>query len=276
MKTRAAKRVFVGDAVKSRGDEREAHGLRRHPSWKSGRQPLKDLPTALVFAGSFAGLALLYGGSEAVAGGAVAHAWQTVPLLVISLVATSIYLAVFVALHVLPTGYRPVDHAVSDYGVGRYAGLFHAGLYASSFGALALAFGLLRGVGTPPLAAQDLLYLLLIPVARTGMTLAPTTVEGERIDRTGVLHYVFAVAAFTLTYLVISGTTSMLRASSPNSWSSTPLGWIGWLTGPALALVVITMLGPLRRFFGITERLFLVASNLWFILVALFVLGRIS
>ena len=241
-----------------------------------GRQRRIGLTPAIVLAGCFAGIALLYASSQAVTGGGVSHRWESAPLLVLSLIATTTYLVVFVALHLLPTGYRPVDHAVSDYGVGRYAGLFRLGLYASSLGVLALAFGLMRGVGSPPLAARDLLYLLLIPVARIGMSIMPTALEGQRLGRTGRLHYVFAIAAFTFTYLLVSGTTSMLRASDPTSWSRGPLGWIAWAVAPELALVVVTMMGPLRRVFGLVERLFLLTTNVWFILVALLVLGRMN
>jgi hypothetical protein len=83
--------------------------------------------------------------------------------------------------------------------------LFTFALYVSSVGVLALALALIRGPGSPPLATRDLAYLLFIPLARIGMTLFPTSLEGQRISRAGVLHYACAVAAFTLTYLAISG-----------------------------------------------------------------------
>lgn len=246
------------------------------PRPKPSRQRVNRLLHLLVAAGSFAGIAILTASDQAISTGGVAHHSETLPLLMISVVATLAYLVVFAALHWLPTGYSPVRHAVSDYGVGRYAGLFSAGLYASSIGVLALAFALMRGIGAPPLAVRDLVYLLLIPLARTGMALKATNLEGERLDRSGMLHYLFAVAAFTFTYLAISGTTSFLRASDPTVWLRSPLGWIGWVIAPELALVVITMFRPLRRVFGLAERLFLLTSNLWFILVALLVIDRIA
>ena len=241
-----------------------------------GRSRLQDVLLAVVLAGCVAGLAILLGSSQAVTGGKVAHHWETMTLLVISLFATAAYLVIFVALHLLSTGYSPVRHAVSDYGVGRSAPLFRIGLYASSVGVLALAFALMRGVGSPPLATRDLMYLMLIPVARVGMSLVPTNLEGERLTRTGLLHYVFAVAAFTLTYLAISGTTSVLRASDLTIWLRNPIGWVAWLVAPELALVVLTLLRPLRKVFGLAERLFLVTTNVWFVLVALLVIGRIA
>jgi hypothetical protein len=53
--------------------------------------------------------------------------------------------------------------------------------------------------------------------------LFPTNLEGQRISRTGLLHYAFAVGAFTLTYLAISGMTPALRDLDPSGWTRAPL-----------------------------------------------------
>jgi len=197
-------------------------------------------------------------------------------LATVSLIATLAYLTILAALHALPTGYAPVRHAVSDYAVGRYASLFNTALYISSVGVLALAFALLRGVGSPPLGTSDLVFLLVIPLTRIGMTLFPTTLEGQRITRTGLLHYGFAIAAFTLTYLAITGMTPALQTLAIGQWLHAPLGWAAWIVAPALFLVVITMLRPLRRVFGLFERIFLLTTNIWFALAAILVLSRLS
>lgn len=232
---------------------------------------------------ALAGIALtvvglvVVGGGHVSAGGSVAggdHRAATALLAVTSLVATLAYLACFVALHVLPTGCDPVRHAVSDYAVGRYAGVFRGALYASSAGVLALAFALVLGVGSPPVGSRDLVYLLLVPLSRIGMSLFPTSLEGERLTRTGAVHYVFAIAAFTFTYLVLSETTSVLQGLAPGSWLQHPLGWCGWTIAPALVLVVITMLRPMRRVFGLFERLFLLTSNVWFVLAEVLLVRR--
>jgi hypothetical protein len=198
----------------------------------------------------------------------------TLPLALVSLLATLAYLGIFTAWHVLPTGYNPIHHAVSDYAVGKYGYLFRIGLWASSVGVLALAFALIRGIGSPPLAVRDLVYLLLIPLTRIGMTLFPTDLEGQARSRIGFLHYVFAILAFTFTYLVISEMTSDLRDLNPASWLSGSLKWTAWAVAPELFLVVITMFRPLRKVFGLFERLFLLTTNIWFILVAILLISR--
>ena len=194
----------------------------------------------------------------------------------LSLIATTGYLAIFVALHVLPTGYRAMQHAVSDYAIGRYGRLFRAGLLISSAGVLALAIALDRGVTSPPVHTKDLVFLILIPLARIGMTRFPTDLEGQPVTRRGLTHYALAIAAFTLTYLVISDTTSLLRSVKPHNWVDTPLKVVGEMFAPSLALVVITMFRPLRKAFGLFERVFLLASNLWFVLVALLLMSYAS
>lgn len=190
------------------------------------------------------------------------------PFAIVSVAGTSVYLAVFVALHRLPTGYSPIRNAVSDYGVGRYRRWFTAGLWASSLGVLALAVGLGIGLGSPPMAEHDLVFLGLITLARVGMSVFPTNIEGQRFTRTAALHYVFAIAAFTFTYLAISHLTTQLKPITPWHSVERPLSWLAWLVIPALAGVVITMLRPLRRIFGLFERIFLVTTNVWFLTVA--------
>lgn len=197
-------------------------------------------------------------------------------LAAVSLVATVGYLAVMAHLHVVPTGYNPIRHAVSDYGVGRYRSLFNTALYLSSVAVLALDFALIEGVGSPPLATRYFIYLLLIPLARIGMTLFPTNLEGQKLTRIGRLHYLCAIAAFTLTYMTISGMTPALRALDPTGWARAPLGGTAWIVAPALALVVVTMIRPLRRIFGLFERTFLLATNLWFALAAALLISHMT
>jgi hypothetical protein len=193
---------------------------------------------------------------------------------VIGLVLTVAYLAVFVALHVVPSGYSPISHAVSDYAVGKYGYLFRVGLWASALGMLALAVALHQGVGVPPLASKGIVFLVLIAVCRVGMTAFPTDLEGQGHSRTGLLHYAFAIAAFTFTYLVISEMTSVLRILSSAPWTHGPLHVARALVAPELALVVITMIPRLRRTFGLFERLFLLTTNVWFVLASLLVIAR--
>jgi hypothetical protein len=192
----------------------------------------------------------------------------------IALLATLGYLIMLGLLHARPTGYNPIGHAVSDYAVGPTARLFTTALTTSSAAVLALGFALIEGVGSPPLGTRAVLFLLVIPLARIGMTLFPTTLEGQQLTRTSLTHYAFAIAAFTLTYLAISETTPVLLALNPAPWLNTTLNASAHTVAPSLTLVVITMLRPLRRIFGLFERLFLLTTNIWFVFVALLIFTR--
>ncbi|MGW6276091.1 DUF998 domain-containing protein [Kribbella sp. NPDC055071] len=178
------------------------------------------------------------------------------------------YLCIFVTLHVLPTGYSPIGHAVSDYGVGRYAGLFRIAGAASSVGILCLAVALTLEPGTPTVSVFELVCLYLIPVFRIAILRFPTDLEGQRLTRNGRLHYLFAILAFAATYSAIAGMTPELTSIDP--WNSIHglLHVLQLIAMVSLILLVIAMIPQLRRVFGLFERLFLTSTNLWFLLVA--------
>ena len=193
---------------------------------------------------------------------------NVLPFALISLLGSLIYVAVVLALHVLPTGYDPRHNAVSDYGVGRYAPLFRVSLWAGSVAVAALPVGLALGVGSPPLVSRDLVFLGLVAVSRIGESLFPTNVEGERLTRTGALHYFFAILTFGFTYAAISGLTPDLVKIHPWHSEKALLTWLAGATLVGLILVVVTLLPRLRRIFGLCERFFLAVTYLWFILAA--------
>lgn len=179
------------------------------------------------------------------------------------------YLGIFVALHVLPTGYHPIRHAVSDYAVGQYGSLFRVGLLVSSLGVLFLAIGLTLDPGAPPLAVSQLVFLYLVPATRLGMAVFRTDLEGEKLTPTGRLHYLFAIAAFAFTYAAISGMTPRLTSVSPWQSADGLLSALRWIALVSLVLLIVTLLPRLRTIFGLFERAFLVSTNLWFVTVGI-------
>jgi hypothetical protein len=193
-----------------------------------------------------------------------------------SVAGTISYIAIFVALHVMPTGYNPIRHAVSDYAIGDYGRWFTAGLWCSSIGVLSLALGLRDAVGSPPLAAKDLWFLGLIAVCRVGMSVFDTNLEGHRFTRSAAMHYVLAILAFTFSYLSITDLSEPLKAIRPWSTAATLLTWPAWLVGPALGGVVVAMIPILRRVFGLFERLFLITTNVWLLAVGILLVVKTS
>ena len=90
---------------------------------------------------------------------------------------------------------------------------------------LALAIGLGLGVSSPPLVIRDVVFLGLVAAVRIGESLFPTTVEGEKLTRTGALHYLFAILTFGFTYAAISGLTPELVKLYP--WHAHKGCWTG-------------------------------------------------
>ncbi|KUL26680.1 DUF998 domain-containing protein [Actinoplanes awajinensis] len=181
------------------------------------------------------------------------------------------YLAIFVALHLRGTGYHLIRNAVSDYGVGRTAGQFRAAVLANSLGILALTGALAVELGRDPLSTGDYVILLLIPATRLALAFFPTDVEGTPVTATGRIHLLLAVASFTFVYLSVANLTPPLTGHP--AWSSlgAVLVTLKWIAAAGLAAVVVTMVVPsLRRLFGLAERVYLLSTNLWFLLVALF------
>lgn len=184
-------------------------------------------------------------------------------------VATTAYLlalALLIALHVVESQRNPVRSAVSDYAAGRAARLFMIYGAAGIVGTAALSLAMWNYPGTAfPRAA--VYCLAALAVLRLGILAFKTDEGGFARTRQGMIHLVFAIATFTLAYEVVSigGPAAAAITSGPLRAAFAVLGWI---VPVSLALVVVTMAPRLRGFFGLAERLFLVSTLLWFLLLA--------
>lgn len=96
--------------------------------------------------------------------------------------------------------------------------MFRVSLWAGSIAVLALAIGLTLEPGAPPLLTRGLVFLGLVSACRIGESLFLTTVEGEKLTRTGAMHYLFAILTFGFTYAAISDLTPDLVKLYP--WHS--------------------------------------------------------
>ena len=186
----------------------------------------------------------------------------------VALVATGFYLltfTLFVGLHFSGSGYNLLEHAVSDYGVGRSAGLFQLYVWTGNVGASALAY-LFYTSAQPRFPRLIPFCLVAMVVARIGVSTFKTDLEGKERTRQGMLHYLFAILTFALAYVVIDNATPLLTApASPLSWL-----FVGFRYAAMVSLfgVVITVFRPLRRFFGRVERVFLVSTLVWFLVAS--------
>src|SRR5699024_360692 len=114
--------------------------------------------------------------------------------------------------------------------------------------------------------------LLVLAVIFVILPFVPTDLEGEQRTRRGLLHYALAIAWFAVAYSL----TGDLSRFGTRHWSD----WMGaTLTGlhlvamaSLIALVIALVVGPLRRYFGLAERVFLTAISLFYLFAAVGIL----
>lgn len=188
-------------------------------------------------------------------------------LMIVALILAATRLALFLTLHVVGRAhYSPVKHAVSDYAVGptrRLASAMNA-VTAAMFATLAAAVWW----GYPDWTSHTStsVYLLVLSVIFLVLPALPTDLEGEKATLIGRAHLVAAIAWFALSY-TLTGRFAQLVADSGNALSGV-LSALNIIAMVSLIALVISLLPKLRaRFFGITERVFLVAISLFFLLL---------
>lgn len=176
-----------------------------------------------------------------------------------------IRLALFVALHVMRSDYNFVEHAVSDYAVGRtrkvsaYMTWYTAGVW------LTLLLALLIGPA-PQSSTSTIVQLVALVVIFVVLPFLPTDVEGQRRTATGTVHYIAAIAWFALSYSLTGNFSRMLADAGTVTVALTALRWIALVSLIALCIGLIPSLR--KRIFGISERIFLLTITLFYLLAA--------
>ena len=138
----------------------------------------------------------------------------------------------------------------------------------NSFGAIALAIALIK---IPSVPQRSIIFLFLLICARIGTSMFPTDLEGKTLTRTGFLHYIFAILSVGFVYSIIAQLARVFFQTRPD-WQavSSILNIILTITTPILVMVVVTMWKPLRKFFGLFERIFIAITAVWFLIVSAF------
>ncbi len=191
---------------------------------------------------------------------------MTEALAILALAATLTCIAALTYLHLLPTGYRPLHDAVSDYGVGPHRAWYRVQASALGTAGLLLALGLWHGVDPAPW--KTILCLVAFGFSRIAIPWYPTDLEGQQRTPTGRIHIRLAGIAF-LSVAVAAPAFHRAVSSNPD-WTSIAhlLGPLGWAVTASCALTVISVYGRLRPWFGLVERLLYVAMIAWFLVVS--------
>ncbi|GAA1703539.1 DUF998 domain-containing protein [Kribbella yunnanensis] len=191
------------------------------------------------------------------AGGGTMHSMSTA-LAAVAATLFLIRLGLFVALHLVRSDYNPIEHAVSDYAVGptRRLATTATWVWAAAWATLAAAVD------------HGTIWLLLLAAIFAVLPFLPTDLEGARRTVVGRVHYIAAIAWFAISFTLTSTFTAQY-----NLVVLTALRWIALVS--LAALVVALLVRPLRRrFFGLSERIFIVAINLFYLVVPIATLTR--
>lgn len=178
-------------------------------------------------------------------------------------------LGVFIALHLVPSEYTIVGHAVSDYAVGPTRRLSSAMTWLTAIFWALLAAAVALGVPDWSDATGITIALAALAVIFIVLPLAPTDLEGEKATMIGRLHYVLAIAWFAISYACMGNFTRLFTAEGP-TWLAGALGVIAWIAAISLAVSVLVLIVKRLRpkVFGISERIFILAVSLFYLGVA--------
>jgi hypothetical protein len=180
-----------------------------------------------------------------------------------ALVAVVVQFLILVTLHMLPTGYRPVRDAISDYGVGRYRGYFWAQLVAGALACSGVALALSQLHSYVPSLVVSLLFANA--VARFLMPAFPTDQSGGRFKTVkGTVHMLLAFVAFGAVAAAATGLGGMF--THYEQWHSVKglLVALGWVVLAGAVASALALVGPrLKLIFGLIERFFTISVIVW-------------
>ncbi|MCX7644316.1 MAG: DUF998 domain-containing protein [Rhodobacteraceae bacterium] len=156
---------------------------------------------------------------------------------------------------------------VSDYGLGRTARLFRLYLIAGCIAPPILAWQV-HVSGDPDFPLSVTVCLALVALGRLGIALWPADPPGAPHSRRGNLHRFCTLLAFTSAYMAVVEATPQLVALHAGARSAADEA-LKWIISACFLGVVLTISPPLRRHFGLAERLFLYTTALWFLAATL-------
>ena len=156
---------------------------------------------------------------------------------------------------------------VSDYGLGRTAGLFKVYLIAGCIASPILAWQV-HVSGDPDFPVSVTVYLALVALGRLGIALWQNDPHGARHTRKGNVHRAATLLAFTCAYMAVVEATPPLVALHEGTRSIADEA-LKHIISVAFIAVVLTTSPTLRPWFGLAERVFLYSTALWFLLATL-------
>lgn len=185
-------------------------------------------------------------------------------------VAAALYcldLIFLISFQFLNRDYSIVSHAVSDFGVGKTARLFKVYLLTGSIAAplLGWQFWVARDPQYPQIIP---LYLGLVMLGRLTLGFFPNDLRGTPRTTSGHIHHGATLVAFTCAFMTVAEATPLLAANVTGTLSWALLA-LKNLISIYFVVIILTISPPLRQFFGLSERVFLYSTAIWFLIASL-------
>ncbi|TSI12132.1 DUF998 domain-containing protein [Brevibacterium aurantiacum] len=180
-------------------------------------------------------------------------------LFIVASVLFAIRILLLLALHLIPSGINPVRDTVSDYAVSdspRTRSLSSAASRTAAAAWIALGAAVLLRPPTTSGPSQLGFWLIVLGLVLAVMPYVPTDRTGTSVTLRGRLHFLLAIAWFTIAYSTIGPLAHLLEGLSADI-----LDILNFCAGAALFVFVVSLILPaLRRYtFGISERAFILA-----------------
>lgn len=166
-----------------------------------------------------------------------------------------------IELHILPTGFNPINDPVSNYAVSRYGYLYGIQAFASGIcGACLLALFAISGAALP---IWGIAALVCYSLSRLLIGFFPMDVKPPR-TRPGTIHLVLAALTFAGIAIAAATLTSPLTGLATWSKVGAQLNAAASLTElAAVAFLVVLVVNPLRQLVGFVERCIYLGTFLW-------------
>lgn len=175
----------------------------------------------------------------------------------VTVISALMFLGLVVLFHLLPNNYNPVKNTVSDYAVAP-SGKLHAFMAVAmpitgAISSLSLAVAIAASVSTASMHA--VLFLVIASVCRFLLIFFPTDITGQPATKTGKAHLTFAILAF-----------AGIAFAAGNFHITVIDEIIGEAVIFMAILLLLGFLPPLKKIFGLLERLFLFSSVIWLVI----------
>ncbi|MGB7957944.1 MAG: DUF998 domain-containing protein [Minisyncoccia bacterium] len=178
----------------------------------------------------------------------------------ITVIGALAFFGLIILLHFLPNRYNPIKNTVSDYAIAP-SGKPHAYLAVAmplmgAISSLSLAIAIVAGINTASISV--ILFLLIASIFRFLLVLFPTDITGQPATKIGRIHLAFAVVAF-----------AGIAFAAGNFHMTAVDETVGRAVIFAAILLLFGFLPPLKKIFGLLERIFLLSSVIWLVVAGL-------